>query len=160
MKHITYPYLISYILFISCTNNYLVKRDPISTTYENKINYLGERRTGKIFLKNGNTILADKINITQNELEYINHETLIDSSVAISDISKISFKDRVIGFTYGFYIGLGANLIFFLNQLSESDEPVSIYGIGGSFIIGGLLFGIPGAIIGSNLEYTFIDSSQ
>jgi hypothetical protein len=160
MKHITYPYLISYILFISCTNNYLVKRDPISTTYENKINYLGERRTGKIFLKNGNIVLADKIRIIQNELEYVNHKTLIDSSIAISDISKISFKDRVIGFTYGFYIGLGANIIFFLSQLSESDEPVSGYAIAGSFIIGGLLIGIPGAIIGSNLEYTFIDSSQ
>jgi hypothetical protein len=160
MKYLIYPCLISYILFISCTNNYLVKREPISSTYEKKINYLGERRTGKIFLKNGNIILADKIRIIQNELEYINHKTLVDSSIAISDISKISFKDRVIGFTYGFYIGLGTAIIFLASQLSESNEPVSFYAIGGSFIIGGLLFGIPGAIVGSNLNYTFIDSSQ
>ena len=160
MKHLIYSYLIAYILFVSCTHNYKVQRDPVSLTYKNKINYLGERRIGKIFFNNGEIISAKKIRIVQDTLKYVNNKTLLDSSITISDIKKISFKDRVIGFTHGFYLGCGTTLLFLAGLISGSDEPGSVYVIVGGFVAGGILVGIPGAIIGSKLNYTFVDRVQ
>ena len=74
----------------------MVKRAPISPTYKNKINYLGERRTGKIFFKNGEVISAKRIRIEQDTLKYINTKTVVNSSIPISEITKITFKDAVV----------------------------------------------------------------
>jgi len=160
MKFIITLYLIFCFVFISCTNYYTVKSGVIPSTNITKINYTGERKIGTITLRNGDIIQAEKIHIKLDTLRYRDTLTLADTSLGMSEISKISFKNRVVGFSHGFFIGAGVTLLIFAGQYGDSTEPVSSYAVVGLLAAGGILGGITGAIIGSNLEYTFEDNSK
>lgn len=160
MRYIITLYLIFYLFCIACTNYYTVKTGVGPSPHITKINYTGERKTGTITLKNGNIIHADKIHIEIDTLRYTDTLTLADTSLGLSEISKISFKNRVVGFSYGFYIGAGVTLLIFAGQYGGSTEPVGTYAVVGLLTAGGILGGITGAIIGSNLEYTFEDNTK
>ena len=155
MKNLLKTYLVCYLVFLSCTQNYFVKTDPGLSTYENKINYLGERQTGEIYFRNTKNLVANNIKIYGDTLNFTHSETLRDSSVALSQVSKIRFKDRKLGFAYGVFSGAGLGLLSVAALLTGSTEPGSSYAIIGIIGAGALVGGIIGGSKGSHHEFIF-----
>ena len=160
MKIFKHLFLILFMVSASCTNYFTVKSGVSPSINITKINETGERKTGTIILKNGIIAQADKIHIKFDTLKYIDASTFADTSLGVSEISKITFKNRLVGFFHGFFIGSGVSLLIFASQYGGSTEPVSSYTVMGLLAGGGILGGVTGAIIGSNFVYTFEDNSK
>jgi hypothetical protein len=146
-------FLIVLLIFFSCGNTTKLKRENPYQEYINKINYLGRHRTGSIILVNEKRFKADKIEIINDSLVCIRPETQIENSYSIREVEKISFKDRFVGSVYGLLIGCSVGL----SLAGGSTEPFPVQNV---LIIGGLAGAIPGYLIGSDLNFVFVDINK
>ena len=143
-------FLILALIFLSCGNTAKLTRENPYHEYVNKINYLGRHRTGTIILANEKWFKADKIEIINDSLFCIDSETQVPKSYNIMDVHKISFKDRFIG---GFY---GACLGGFIG-ICSGIGVTGPYPIQYAILIFGVTGAIPGYLIGSDLNFVFVN---
>jgi hypothetical protein len=134
------------IILISCANTTKIKRENPPQDYLEKLNYLGRHRTGLVILKSEERFKADKIEVINDSLVCINSEIQTRNSISIKEVKKISFKDRFIGGFYGAFIG------GFTGWLSY-PHPYTI-------LLVGVSCGITGYLIGSDLNFVFIDKKK
>lgn len=140
------------IVIISCGHTTKIKRDNPYSRYVDRINYLGRHRTGVVALHNNEWFKAEKIRVSNDSLICFIPETQIRRYCNLDKVKSISFKDRFISSVYGCLIGC----VIGLGLAGGSTEPFPVQNV---LIVGGLAGAIPGYLIGSNLNFIFVDSS-
>lgn len=123
-----------------------------------KINYLGYKRKGCIYLKDGNIIKGRFINIKDDSVKITKINMEHYSIFSIDQVHKITFKDHFLGFGFGFFQGASAGILFGAgilyidnNKESEMAGLAVLY----PFYIGSGLGSMLGGIIGNKLVYVF-----
>jgi hypothetical protein len=145
--------LITIIILTSCANTTKTKREKPHPDFLAKVNYFGDNRTGTVTLINNERFKANKIRITNDSLICINSETQTRNSFSIYEVKKVSFKDRFVSSVYGCLIGCSIGL----GLAGGSTEPFPVQNV---LIIGSLAGAIPGYLIGSDLNFVFVDDTK
>lgn len=158
--------LLTTFFLLSCANTTKVKRDAPHPAYMERINAYGNNHSGTITLHSG-PIKVTWLHLAGDSLTFKDSPAATPSTVPITEVEKIIFKDRWVGLAYGLVIGVGIGTLIGAAYISD-DVGKNIFlsmetggempglAILGGIIAGGTIGGIAGYGMGSNIRFVFI----
>lgn len=134
------------LLTVSCSNRHMVVNDSVM---KEQFNAFASGRKGTIHFKDQKNIRMGKLlRIQGDEIIWTDEETAMTNSAKVSEIHRVSFKDRAKGANFGAATGAGTcvaliviasadALVYGSKEVSENKPSISSQIIAASYLIFG-----------------------